>query len=347
MSLDTIIEVQIDRQTTVPSRTGFGTPLFLGKSHKLTSLVQSFSSIEDVAAIFAPTDQEYIAATKYLGQTFKPTTIKIAEWAAADSAAVALNKVLAYDSDWYALSADTSAADADILALAAIIETQKKIFVAQSTDNTIFSNSTSDIAYLLKTAGYDRTALICKKDPVTDHPDAAWVGGMLPRDPGSATWKFKQLAGVAVDSITEAEKAFALRNEAGTGKNANTYTTVGGVGITEEGSMASGEFIDVIQGVDYITARIKERVYFQMVNLPKIPYTNAGVAIIVNEINAVLQNAIGIGILRADPAPTISVPDVQDIDPIDRGNRFLPDVKFQAQLAGAIHKTKIMGVVTV
>jgi len=346
MSLDTIIEVQIDRQTTVPSRAGFGIPLFMGQAHKLAGLVQSFSSMEDVDAVFDPTDEEYKAALKLFGQTFKPPTIKIGEWAALDAADVALGKILVADSDWYGLCM-SSAVKADIELVAPLIEAQRKIFIARSTDDAIFTSGTTDVAYVLKAAGYDRTALICKKDAVTDYPDAAWLGEMLPQDPGSATWKFKTLKGVTVDNITEAEKAFAIRNEAGTGKNANTYSSVGGVGITEEGSMASGEFIDVIQGVDYITARIKERVYFRMVNLPKIPYTNAGVAIIIAEVNAVLQNAIAIGILRDDPAPIISAPDVQDVDPIDRGNRYLPDVKFEAQLAGAIHKTKIQGTVTV
>ena len=346
MSLNQIINVQIDRQTSLPSRAGFGVPLILGRSNKLTPKVQTFTDIESVAAVFAPADDEYIMAQKLLSQTFVPPVFKIGKWVVADAISVNLDDIRNIDDDWYCLLLD-SETQAHIQDAAAYIEALKKIHLAMSTDDAIFSAaSTTDVAYVLKAAGYDRTAVIAKKGPVTDFPHAAWAGMMLPRTPGEATWAYKSLSGVAVDVLTPGEKAVALRNAQGTGKNANIYTRVGGVSITQDGNMASGEYIDVMRGVDFISARIQERVYFQLVNLPKIPYTNAGVNIILNEIDAVMKTAINQGILRADPAPTVSAPDVQDIDPIDRGNRLLPDVKFQGQLAGAIHRTEIQGVVT-
>ena len=346
-SLDSIINVQIDRQTTAPSRAGFGTALILGKSGKLLQKVQTFTDLTSVAAVFASTDPEYVMAQKYFGQTFKPLQLKIADWDDSNPLADELDAVEEFDADWYCLLIET-AVQADILAAAAWIEAKRKIFIAKSSDAGCFDPAiTTDVLSLLKAANYDRTATIVKKNGVTDYPDAAWAGALLPTDPGSVTWKFKTLAGVTVDVLTPNEKLAVLRNEAGTGKNGNTYTRVGGVNITEEGNMASGEFIDVMRGVDFIHARIQERIYFQLVNLPKVPYTNAGVNIVVNEINAVMQTAIAQGILRDDPAPTVTAPDVQDIDPIDRANRVLPDVKFEAQLAGAIHKVRILGVVTV
>lgn len=347
MSLDSIITVQIDRQTTAPSRAGFGTALIMGKSGKLAQKVQVFTDIDSVLAVFLSTDPEAIMATKYFGQEIRPTQLKIAEWNDVNPLADELADVEEFDSDWYCLLLET-ATEADILAAAAYIEAKRKIFIAKSSDADNFNPAvTTDVLSDLKAASYDRTGTLTKKNQVTDHPDAAWAGLILPRDPGSVTWKFKTLSGVTVDVLNPTEKNAVLRNEAGTGKNGNTYTRVGGVNITEEGNMASGEFIDVMRGVDFIHARIQERVFFRMVNLPKIPYTNAGVNIIVGEINAVLQTAIGQGILRADPAPVITAPLVSTIDPIDRANRVLPDINFSAELAGAVHKTRINGVVTV
>jgi len=346
MSLDTIINVQIDRQTTVPSRAGFGTPLVVGQSNKLTSKVETFTSLDAVASVFADTDPEYIAAARLFGQTLSPTQIKIGYRDPVETFTSELNAIEQFDPDWYCLISD-SRVDQDILDAAAWTESRKKIYLAASADADIFDGaSTTDIAYQLKALSYDRTALLALKGGVDEFPEAAWAGGILPLDPGSVSWKFKTLTGVTVETLTDNEKTVVLRNEAGTAKNANTYTRVGGVNITEEGNMVSGEFIDVMRGVDFIAARIQERVYFQMVNLPKIPYTNDGVAIITNEIEAVMQTAIGQSILRADPQPEVSAPDVQDVDPIDRGNRLLPDVTFEGQLAGAIHKTTIRGVVT-
>lgn len=347
MSLDSIITVQIDRQTTAPSRAGFGTALIMGKSGKLAQKVQSFTSIESVEAVFTSGDAELAMAQKYFGQEFRPTLLKIADWDDSNPLADELADVEEFDGDWYCLLLET-ATQADIEAAAAWIEARRKIFIAKSSDADNFDSAvTTDVLSVLKAAAYDRTATITKKNQVTDHPDAAWAGLILPRDPGSVTWKFKTLAGVTVDSLTPTEKLAVLRNEAGTGKNGNTYTRVGGVNITEEGNMASGEFIDVMRGVDFLHARIQERIYFRLVNLPKIPYTNAGVNVVLNEILAVLNTGIAQDILRADPAPTVSAPDVQDIDPIDRANRLLPDIEFAAQLAGAIHKTQIQGVVTI
>jgi len=42
---------------------------------------------------------------------------------------------------------------------------------------------------------------------------------------------------------------------------------------------------------------------------------------------------------------SITVPAVADVDPNDKANRLLPDVEFEATLAGAVHKVKIHGVV--
>lgn len=349
MSLDNIIDVQIDRQTTIPSRAGFGTPLIFGirASNLMSSKVQTYTDIDSVLADFASTDEEAKAATALFSQDLRPTQIKIGFADSANAIADELSDIEEADPDWYCVIS-TSRTDADIEALATAIQTRNKIYIAASDSADIFDGAiTTDIATTLKDAGFDRTALIALKGGVGDYPDGAWAGGLLPTDPGSVTWKFKQLVGVTVDDLTPTEKNAVLRNEAGTGKNANTYTRVGGVNITEEGSMASGEFIDIIRGVDWIQARIQERIYFQLVNLPKIPYTNAGAQVIVNEIEAVLAQAIGNDVLRADPAPVVTVPDVQDIDPIDRGNRKLTTVEFEGQLAGAIHKVVIRGTVTV
>ena len=111
--------------------------------------------------------------------------------------------------------------------------------------------------------------------------------------------------------------------------------------------MASGEFIDVIIGVDFIHARMQESIYSRLVNLKKVPYTNQGVDIIVNGMEGVLTRAVNQGILAADPAPTVTKPNVREIPFNDRALRQLPDLFFNGVLAGAIHRVLIRGTVTV
>jgi len=80
--------------------------------------------------------------------------------------------------------------------------------------------------------------------------------------------------------------------------------------LTSEGTMAGGEFIDVMIFVDWLEARMRESIFFRLVNTKKIPYTQAGVTIIENEIRRVLAEGIAGGGLAPNPQPTVSVPNV-------------------------------------
>jgi len=206
---------------------------------------------------------------------------------------------------------------------------------------TTIQDPTSDLGSELKALSLDRTALMYSAVADNQVPEAAWVGGRLPLDPGSQTWFAKTLRGVTVDTLTDSQKAKAL------GNNVNTYTTVGGVAITQNGTMASGRFIDIRRGIDALQADMEERVLTQVVNLPKIPYTDPGIAVVENQMRASLNFFVGTGLLAADPPFTISVPRVANIAQADRANRLLPDMKFTATLAGAIHKIVIRGTVSV
>lgn len=253
-----------------------------------------------------------------------------------------LAAVVLEDNDWYCLIS-CSRVKKDITRAAEFIEARPKIYIAASTDSDIFTDATTDVVTALVAAAYDRTALIAKKGGVTDFPDAAWAGRQLPQDPGSSTWAFKTLAGVTVDSLNDSEIANAE------GKGANLYLTVGGLNLTvgknNGGIMASGEFIDVMIGVDYITARIAENVFAKLVNLEKVPFTDGGVLVIVEAVEFVLKGAIP-DILSDSPAPAVTAPLVAAVSANDKAIRKLPDVEFTATLSGAIHKTEIQGVVT-
>lgn len=253
----------------------------------------------------------------------------------------ALDAVTDENNDWYALIAETHV-EADVLALAGAIEARKKIYGTSSSDTDILDAlSTDDIAKQLFDLSYVRTFLLYSATADTQYPEAAWIGGQLPEQPGSNTWKFKTLAGVTVSSLssTQANSAKA--------KNANTYERVGGVNITSEGVMAGGEFIDVMIFVDWLEARMRESIYFRLVNSKKIPFTQAGITIIENEIRRVLAEGIVNGGLAPNPQPTVSVPNVLAIDPNLRALRTLEGITFEGRLAGALHFVKIRGVVTV
>lgn len=174
------------------------------------------------------------------------------------------------------------------------------------------------------------------------YANAAWVGLLAPQDPGSVSWKFKRLTGVeAMDlvDITSAEEVIGL------GKNANLYTLLGatGVGITHEGVLASGRYIDIQRGLDWISARLGENISARLASTPKVPYTDAGMTIIEAEIAAVLDQALTRNILGplldgSGKLYRITIPKVSAQSAGDRASRIVSGITVDAQLAGAIHK---------
>lgn len=243
--------------------------------------------------------------------------------------------------DWYGLML-TSRVEQDVLDAAAWTEARIKLFGTASDDVDILSAvSTTDIGFLLSDAEYARTFIMYHDDAADIYPEAAWFGKQFPTNPGSTTWAFKTLATIPSVKLTDTQRINAQA------KNVNTYETRAGVNITYQGKVAAGEFIDIIRGLDWLQARMTERIYSRLVNLPKIPFTDTGVAIIEAEIRAQLDIAILQGLIAANPQYTVTVPLVKDVPFNDRANRFLPNVTFFATLAGAIHALEVQGTVSV
>jgi hypothetical protein len=243
---------------------------------------------------------------------------------------------------WYCLLLD-SQGEAEVLATAAWIEARKKIFIYNTMDHGCVDVSvTDDVMSDLQAQSYARTAGLFGMAKLLNFSAAGWAGQRLPSDPGSSTWSYKTLAGVTVDSALTGAHLASIE-----GKNGNHYTLVASVPVTRYGTTASGEFIDVTRFIDWLDARIKERIFGILINNEKIPYTDSGVDLMRGAILAQLRQGIDAGGLAADPAPTVIAPLVADIDVSDKANRILPDIEFQATLAGAIHKLVINGTLSV
>lgn len=250
------------------------------------------------------------------------------------------------EADFYGV-AIYSRQEADQLEAAAWANGNKKIFGYATADSDDITTSTLGIIGQMQTLNYDRVFGVWDENAgvgqgdATEYPEAAWMGNRLQSNPGSSTWAFKTLSGISVNKMATTQ-SINVRN-----KNGNTYETVGGVGITREGKMSSGEYIDIIRGIDWLEARMEERIYSRLVNLDKIPYTNDGIAIIEAEVRAQLQEAVVQGVLDGEAGFTVTVPRIADISLNDRANRILPDITFEARLAGAIHKTTVKGSVSI
>lgn len=243
------------------------------------------------------------------------------------------------DNDWYALIL-TSRTSVDILAAATLIESRRKIYLACTADNAVKSNTAGNIYAVLKAKSFARTVPFWSTDQANG-PEAGYAGRCLPLDPGSETWKFKDIVGLVADAFTDTEVNNMKAN------NVNIYRNFAGFSMTSEGQVSVGEFIDVIRFIDWLQAQMEEEVFALLISVSKVPYTDNGVAMIENVIRKQLQRGINVGGLKSDPAPELIVPKVADIPVSTRATRTLPDMNFNAQLAGAIHFVEINGTVSV
>jgi len=263
---------------------------------------------------------------------------------AVNSAASDLDRINNYNSNWYAIIA-IDRNQANVLDIADWTEVHIKLFGTASADTQIIDVAAgvdlNSIAAKLNQMGYVRTFVMYHQDANFDYPEAAWFGAVLPLEPGSETWKFKTLNGISYSNLTTSQSLNAL------GKKANTYEFIAGIGITQNGTLAQGEFIDIIRGVDWLTARIQEYVFRVLVSNPKVPYTDSGIASIQAEVLRVLQLGIDNDFISADPQPVCTVPRAADVPPADKAARILRNVRFQATLSGAIHAVVIRGTVSV
>lgn len=256
----------------------------------------------------------------------------------------ALAAIQLENQDWYAIYT-TFNSQSYCLLVAAWAEANGKIYIADSCDTTTITaahvdSGTGDLIENLHTLNYARTAGAYHPNPSSMF-GAAWMGTCLPLEPGSETWKFKSPAGVAA-VVTTATHRVNLR-----AKKGNTVQTVAGINITWEGMVADGNFIDITRGLDWLSDDMSKGVFGVLASAKKIPFTDNGIAIIEKEVIASLDRAVARGILADDVLPVVTVPKSGDVSSNNRAIRTLPDVKWTARLAGAIHAVTIVGVVTV
>jgi len=205
------------------------------------------------------------------------------------------------------------------------------------------SGSFSCVGYLIKNAGYTRTTLwFHPKLGTADSLLAAALMGMeLAKDPGASKWSYKSLAGIASYALTTTQRA-AVESY-----NANHYLDAAGLPITYPGKVASGEWIDVVRDLDWLTARLKERQLAVQTSNDKVPFTDGGIALLLAEVRAQLTDGVEAGVLAASPVPTATAPRAAAVSSANKAARNLPGVTFQATLAGSINTLTIRGRVAV
>jgi|LakMenEpi03Aug12_release.lakeMendotaPanAssembly.Ray.scaffolds.fasta_scaffold30551_7 hypothetical protein len=357
--LNEIVEVKITRERINLDVIGLDTLLIMGNTlkaldeeKKAAYRVKSYGSLAELAAekandvdfSYGVNSEEYKAAKMYFGQNPKPKTLLVGQVFTGEEIDTAYNGILLTSGNKFyavvaAIAVDETYTEEKIVTFAETVTAEEKIFVHSSKDpKTLVANENSIIKKLFAKAS---ERIVTVYNSSTDYVSAGILGRMLTQAPGSATWAHKNISGALADSLTTTQRG-RLENDL----KSNFYHTLSGDSVFLTGQSTNGEFVDVIIGTDWIRIELRKRVAAALVSNAKIPYTNDGIGIFENLLRSVLTEAANMGILDADSIE-ISVPNALDIPVETRAQRLLPDVKFVARLAGAVHKVVIEGVLEI
>ena len=229
------------------------------------------------------------------------------------------------------LNGNDELSSGDVLQVFDAIEASQRMSIYATDDpGNLLQSSSTDLMSLVKQKGYKYCATI-QKDP-NDSSQAmavSWLANLLSREPGSANFAYKNLPGVQVTNLTNTQSAAVFL------KNGNTYETMGGINITRYGNSASGQDLDVTLGFAFLKARLSEAWFSTLVNVPKIPFTDDGLAFIENPIRAIMAIAVKQKIVSTW---NIIMPKSVDIPSNDKANGVLNNVVINCVIQGSVQK---------
>lgn len=336
--LSEVVNVVIRRETSFIREADLNTMAIVSNNTTFTDAYRIYTNIDQILDDGFDTDSYvYKAAAMAFGQEIKPAKIVVTGGAVATGGYVTkLTSTLnAYNQFLFVVTDAT--AEADILAIAAYVQTQELFYGVNMTDITAQGNLMTQ----LKTLGYDRTLVLFNENTTDTIPEAGWVARFGSEQAGSITWVLKPIKGLLPSALSETQKTFLETNNVSWLDSYEDDAVISNRG----GKVASGEWIDVMLGVQWIITRLREAVYNVLRNQRKVGMSNEGVALIEAPIRRVLEQAILFGILAREPQYSLIMPDVLALTPAERNSRKLKGITFRARLEGAIHYVDIEGTV--
>lgn len=351
-NIDRLVNVQIALNTTGISSNGFNTLMIVSAhEHAAPAYVLTITDADQLLDLgWNADDAVYKAALQAFSQIPHYERIKIGRMNTDSSVADNMAKICAVDNDWFGLCY-VERTSAKIMEMAEWAEAHTKLYgTSVAEPDALQTGVATDTGSKLKEKNYFNTFIFYHKESEKEFPEAALMSSCFTVYPGGETWANKKLSGITNDNLTETEY-LAL-----TAKNYNTFENFSdGVSITQNGKTCAGEWIDVIRFRAWLIETIKTEEFAMLINREKLPYTDAGIALVEGVLNKVLklgQDRGGIAPTEYDDdgnrnlGYTISVPKAANISANKKAQRVLDDVKFTARLAGAIHAVNIKGSLT-
>lgn len=265
---------------------------------------------------------------------------------------------------WYGLmfAASVQPTTSQSVAVAGFIEATvggvSRIFGVSTEDtNTLSDVVSTDVASQLKALGYMQSFV--QYSSSSPYAIASLFGRMFTVDyTGNNTTinlMYKQEPGVVAEALTQ-NQANVLKN-----KNCNVFVAyVNDTNIIQYGVVSGGEFIDVIQGNNWLQNAVQTACYNVLyTTTTKVPQTDAGVNQLVNAIAGVCNQAVANGLCAPGIWNAAGFGSLQDgqllklgyyiyATPValqaesDRAARKSPPIQVAIKLAGAIQLVNVL-----
>lgn len=258
------------------------------------------------------------------------------------------------DNDWYYLMTDrdeddyvsalakfAEASEPTEAELGAGVEDHRKFYMGQ-TANKKFASLTARAAVIYTDEAF-----------LNEEADASYTGNVAPFYPNSVTWKFKRPQDgnaptsegtklITLPKLTEGERSQLLEN------HVNFLTEEYKRQYVKDGTCLNGEFIDVVLGGDWVANRMRNLLYDILLANATINYDDAGFGLVATAVLQALAEAVDLGIIAKDPESkagvySVNIPKYAESTEEQRRNRTMPDITWEALLAGAVHQVKSKG----
>lgn len=200
---------------------------------------------------------------------------------------------------WYGLmfAASVAPTDQQSLSVSSFIEGLDitRIYgVTTQNTNALSALVTNDLGSLMQDAAYNQSFI--QYSSSTPYAVASLFGRAFTVDYTASNTTiilmFKQEPGVTAEVLTQ-NQALVLQN-----KSINVFVAYDDdTNILQYGTMSSGEFLDTIQGVDWLQNAIQTAVYNVLYTSPKVPQTDAGVNQLTAAIAGVCNQGVGNGFI--------------------------------------------------
>ena len=229
-------------------------------------------------------------------------------------------------------------------------QANKKVFFNTTNDANTLLATGSCIASNLKAKSMSRTMSIYSSHS-DEYPCCSIAGRAFTVNfegtNTTITLMYKKMPSITVENLGPSQYNNMVA------KNCNANINVADNYMFAEGMMADGTWFDTIHGVDWLSNAIQTNVFNLLYQTTtKIPYTDAGVGMVVQKMEQSLRQAVRNGLIA--PGTTsegvylplgyqITTVPVSEVDAADKGARMYKGITFVCVGAGALQGVTITG----